>query len=269
MNLIEFYAMKIKPMQMRGGGGVHPQPSTWITEELACMRQYDVNLCFFRRSTNLIAFDSGYRNYPHFQREMDKLGLNAEDVQAVFLTHADLDHAGGVSDGARAAFPKARVYLHEAEEPLLNGKLRRFHFGPFALSNPIRRRAGYTLLKSDEVVQLGDIAVQAAFCPGHTPGHCCYWLDEQILIAGDCLALNSQGGYAFFDFVNMDSARNRQSLRNLKTRFEATPPRFLCTGHNGYTQEPETYFAHIEETAFGTRKKPFDPTAPYDAFAEK
>jgi len=39
-------------------------------------------------------------------------GLGPSDLAAVVVTHIHLDHAGGVGDVA-AAFPKARVYVHE------------------------------------------------------------------------------------------------------------------------------------------------------------
>lgn len=39
-----------------------------------------------------------------------ELGLRAEDVSHVVVTHLDLDHAGGISD-----FPKAQVHVHDRE----------------------------------------------------------------------------------------------------------------------------------------------------------
>lgn len=43
-------------------------------------------------------------------RQVEALGFAADDVRHVVLTHADLDHAGGIAD-----FPRARVHLTAAE----------------------------------------------------------------------------------------------------------------------------------------------------------
>jgi phosphoribosyl 1,2-cyclic phosphodiesterase len=38
--------------------------------------------------------------------QIQKLGLRPEDVQHIFVTHLDFDHAGGISD-----FPNATVHI--------------------------------------------------------------------------------------------------------------------------------------------------------------
>ena len=43
---------------------------------------------------------------------LDELGVGADDLAGIALTHIHLDHAGGVGDLA-AAFPNARIYVHE------------------------------------------------------------------------------------------------------------------------------------------------------------
>ena len=45
-------------------------------------------------------------------RELDAIGVAADDLASVVVTHIHLDHAGAVGDIA-AAFPKATVYVHE------------------------------------------------------------------------------------------------------------------------------------------------------------
>lgn len=59
---------------------------------------------------------------------------------------------------------------------------------------------------------------------------------------------------------------NKKSLLKLKERIVEIQPEYVCIGHSGIRKYSENIFAHIDESAEFSRKKPFDDEAPYDAF---
>ena len=128
---------------------------------------------------------------------LDRLGL---ELQAIALTHAHMDHVGGVAALKRAR-PRAEVILHEADEPLyfalpeqpaLLGIPREQwrHYG-FEYETPpaVERR-----WQDGEVYEVGDLEFKVLHCPGHTPGHVVLFEpNERKVFVGDCLFAGSVG----------------------------------------------------------------------------
>jgi glyoxylase-like metal-dependent hydrolase (beta-lactamase superfamily II) len=128
---------------------------------------------------------------------LDKHGL---ELQAIALTHAHLDHVGGVA-ALKKLKPEAEVILHAADEPLYYGLPEQ----PALLGVP---RAQWRALgfeyeappqvdrhwSDGEVYEVGARAFQVLHCPGHTPGHVVLFeAKERIVFVGDCLFAGSIG----------------------------------------------------------------------------
>ena len=92
----------------------------------------------------------------------------------------------------------------------------------------------------------------------------CYLIDDSILVTGDCLAINKDGGYPFWDFFTQNPELNRKSLQKLKKFVQDKKILAVCTGHSGYRKYNDSIFAHISETANYGKKKHFDEDAPED-----
>ena len=111
---------------------------------------------------------------------------------ALVLTHAHVDHAWGTA-ALKAAFPEARVLLHEDDLPLygnLAGQSRLF-----GLPSPdLVPHDG--LLHDGETLAFGHERVRARHCPGHTPGHVVLVWDDPshpLAVVGDVLFAGSIG----------------------------------------------------------------------------
>lgn len=263
MSIIDFFATYIKPRRLRGTGCLNPHPTKRLSNDIATIRQKDVNIYAISTDTGYILFDTGYADEPIID-QLATLDITPHDIRAIVLTHADVDHAGGL-DALHVANPSIPIYCHTAEQLMLTGREKRFRFGPIALTNPLNYTGPYTPLRDGQTIPIDGRVLRVFHTPGHTPGHTCYLIDDTILVSGDCMAFNSTGGYCFFDLFNMDTRRNIKSLICLEKLLEPYTITTVLSGHSGIYQGAKI-FAHKTEVATGTKKHPFDPTAPYDVF---
>ncbi len=123
-------------------------------------------------------------------RNMQSLGVAAEDVDAVLLTHMHGDHIGGLQRGGKPLFPNATVYLAEQEKDFWsnaeNVKAALEPYGERVTTFiPVNLDGNSTAGDSSPQIFPG-ITTIAAF--GHTPGHTAYMIssnNEKLLIWGD------------------------------------------------------------------------------------
>lgn len=267
MSLIDYFAMNIVPRMYRGKGALHPSETGILTDEVSSVREYDVNIFFIKKKDTLIAIDAGYKNYTGFLDDCRKINVDPSKVQALFLTHADPDHAGGLDIGQKNYFENALIYLGKVEENYLTNTYHRKKIGPFGMKNSVSIKDGYQLLDDGEITQIGDIKIQAFLVPGHTLGHTVYLINDTMLFTGDSIALNKDGGWCFFDIFNYDSALNIKSLKALKEKINSENIEYVFTSHNGFTDNASEAFKHIDVIPNWKEKGfIFDETAPYDCF---
>ena len=118
---------------------------------------------------------------------------HALTVVALVVTHGHVDHAGGA--GAIHRQTGAAVYIHRDDDYLTLDPQRQLRslFGmipPGDFTPPERT----TDLHHGQQLDLAGIRLEVRHTPGHTPGHCCFFLaDEGILLSGDQLFRGSVG----------------------------------------------------------------------------
>ena len=188
---------------------------------------------------------------------LDELGMAADDLAGVAVTHIHLDHAGGVGDVAKA-FPRATVYVHE--------KGARHLVDPARLVDSAARVYGDLLdslygrldptpserihvLGDGEAIPIGDGRLLTAI---DSPGHARHHLglhDSQsgILFAGDAVGVRLPDAGILRPAAPPPDFDLDQALHSLH-RFADRRPAALALAHYGVLSDPEDLLAEAEVT---------------------
>ncbi len=121
------------------------------------------------------------------RREIEQLGLN---VQALWLTHGHVDHAGAV--GELAQLWQVPVIGPHKDDAFWLDAIQDIA-ARYGL--PIPRTVHIDQwLEGSEILSLGDAQFEVRFAPGHTPGHVMFYQAELgLLWTGDVLFKGSIG----------------------------------------------------------------------------
>jgi glyoxylase-like metal-dependent hydrolase (beta-lactamase superfamily II) len=128
----------------------------------------------------LVLFDTGMGTSKAFgpttgrqQKSMAEAGIKAGDIDAVVLSHAHIDHIGGIVDANdKSLFPNAQYYIAQndfdfwTDEGKLGSPLKDFVIHARKNLLPVRDRLVF--FKDGQEILPG---VQAIAAPGHTVGH--------------------------------------------------------------------------------------------------
>ena len=135
------------------------------------------------------------------ETRLAKHGFHLEDIKHILVTHAHVDHVGGLKEVQEATH--AEVWAYRSEAPVVRGeaavarpdpallkvadrlfaRLTPLFVGTAQPPAPVHRELedGETL---DEVLP----GLRALHLPGHSPGQIGFWLErERLLIGGDVM----------------------------------------------------------------------------------
>jgi glyoxylase-like metal-dependent hydrolase (beta-lactamase superfamily II) len=148
------------------------------------------------------------------------------DVEAVFLTHAHLDHVEGLPD--IRAVTDAPIHLHPGDRPLFDAvQAQAAAFGLHIRELPPPDEE----LIPGRAVGFGSCSLEVRFTPGHAPGHVIFYSAEyELALVGDVVFQGSIGR------TDLPGGDFQTLMRSIREQVLTLPDETrLFTGHGGNT----------------------------------
>ena len=223
----------------------------------------NLNSYVIKGGDRTLLIDTGFRTdacRTALQEVLDELGVRKEETD-VLLTHLHADHSG-LSDVFVG--PERSVYVSAIDRVHLENEAARTEFRAmqdkrcmeegFPLEemqallwkNPARVSAsptgckGYASLEEGDVLEVGDYRLKAVLTPGHTPGHMCFWMEEQgAMVLGDHVLFDISPNITFWCTMSDALGTYLDSLRKIAAYHVEIP----LPGH----REPGDFKARIKK----------------------
>jgi hydroxyacylglutathione hydrolase len=143
---------------------------------------------------------------------------------AVLLTHAHVDHAGTAGTFARDDVP---VFCHPADGLAFTDPVAWHGDGSGYPLDPVKDLRS---IEDGDVVRFAGLELEVWHTPGHTPGHCIFRVQGDVLLfSGDLVFAGTIGRS---DFANSDPVAMAASLERFLTLPDALP---VLPGHGPRT----------------------------------
>jgi glyoxylase-like metal-dependent hydrolase (beta-lactamase superfamily II) len=176
---------------------------TEVGDGVVAVQGRDVNWTILRDGDSFTLVDAGYpRYYPAVRESIRRAGLTIAGLEAIVVTHAHVDHIGGVPAVLQAR--PVPVYVGAPEVPMVIGawaesatamdviaNLWRPRFVPWSVR--IALAGGVEHVRVADAIGVSDGTTldipgrpRVVLTPGHTSGHACLQVGN-VILPGDAL----------------------------------------------------------------------------------
>jgi glyoxylase-like metal-dependent hydrolase (beta-lactamase superfamily II) len=182
-------------------------------------------------------------------------GLSAADLDAIFLTHIHLDHAGATGSLVREN-PRLAVYVHKNGAPHMADPSKLLASAARLWGDDLPRLFGETLpvpaenlriLEGGETLPLGARKLDVVYTPGHASHHVSYFDDDGgVAFVGDTAGIRIENGPFVLPATpppDIDLGLWDSSFAAIRAR---RPGRLFLT-HFGYAYDPAAHLAEYRE----------------------
>lgn len=180
-------------------------------------------------------------SFESLRSQLAELGVSPADLRQIIVTHVHPDHYGMA--GRLRELSGAEVLVHEQDMEIAEWRAR---YGPEVIDGWFRRhgvpaaagvaswmRAGRPAgfdgvvpdrrMRDGEALKLGRLELRVIWTPGHSPGHACFYAeDQQLLFTGDHVLPTISPNVSLWPGSEGDPLgdyiRSLQRLRGLRVR---------------------------------------------------
>ncbi len=186
---------------------------------------------------------------PQLLAALEALGVGANDLAGIAVTHIHLDHAGGVGDVARA-FPNATVYVHEKgarhladpsklvnSAAMVYGDLLDSLYGRL---DPVEAERIHVLQDGEDIEVGPGHVLTTVDSPGHAKHHLAlHDSNSGLLFVGDAVGVRLPDAGVLRPATPPPDFDLDQALTSL-AKFAARRPTGIALAHYGLVPDPET-----------------------------
>lgn len=211
------------------------------------------------------------------------LGLDIRDLNALFLTHIHLDHAGAAGSLVREN-PELQVYVHSRGAPHMSDPSRLLDSARRLYGDTMQRLYGefvavpqsnLRILEGGETLSVGSRQLRVLYTPGHASHHVTYFDEaEGIAFVGDTAGICVEGNPYILPATPPPDI-NLELWNNSLDAIAALGPKRLLLTHFGYSDDPARHLANYRERlsrwsdlVAGILSKRLDEPASSEAFLQ-